>query len=195
MKKQQKQMLILLLVLVLLGAGFWGLRKYNQSRSEEPMEEETITVVEFDDEEILRFTYDYLGESYTFEKENDVWYYAEDHSLNIKQSQIKTMISKIAPLTVEQVLENVSDKIQYGLAEPSGDTTGIQYETASESIILEVGNYNSLMNVYYICMPSSSTVYTVKGNVITGFGYGLEELVKEEEVEEATEENVDVNIE
>ncbi len=181
MKKQQKQMLILLLVLVALGAGFMGLRQYNQAQSEKPVEEDTITVVDFDDEEILRFTYDYQDVTYTFEKEGDVWYYAEDHSLSINQSQIKTMIAKVAPLTVEQVIENVSNMTQYGLDEPSGDTTSIQYETASESIILEIGDYNSLANIYYVCMPSDTTVYAVKGNVVTGFSYALEDLIEEEE--------------
>lgn len=176
MKKQKKQLVLLVSVLVLLVAGFLGLKKYNEVQSEKPAEED-IVIVAFDDEDIERFSYDYQGEEYTFEKEDDVWYYTENPSLNLDQQQIKTMLAKIAPLKVEAVIPQVTDKLQYGLAELSGDTTNIRYETASESIVLEVGNYNSIENVYYVAMPSETTIYTVLGNVITGFSYTLEDLL------------------
>nr|WP_318685244.1 hypothetical protein [uncultured Acetatifactor sp.] len=39
MKKQKRQMLILLGILVLLGAGFFAVRQYNQNQSLQPQEE------------------------------------------------------------------------------------------------------------------------------------------------------------
>ena len=133
-------------------------------------------------DDITSFRYVYEGETYAFEKEDETWYYADDHSLNLNQDRIKAMILKVAPLKADQVIENVTDMSQYGLADP--DRT-IQYETADRSVIINVGNLNSMTSQYYIAFPSEMKVYVVATNVVTGFNYTLEDLV--EETTEATE--------
>ena len=90
-------------------------------------------------DDITSFSYVYEGEPYAFEKEDDTWYYADDHSLNLNQERIKAMILKVAPLKADQVIENVTDMSQYGLANPERT---IQYETADRSVIINVGNLN-----------------------------------------------------
>ena len=49
-------------------------------------------------DDITSFRYVYEGETYAFEKEDDTWYYADDHSLNLNQDRIKAMILKVAPM-------------------------------------------------------------------------------------------------
>ena len=185
MKKQQKQLIILLVVLVALAAGFFGLRQYNQLQSEKPEEEEEITVANLDRDSIIRFSYDYEGETYIFEKEGDTWYYTEDHSLNLNQNRITAMLAKVCPLTASQAIENVTDMTQYGL-DQSAKT--IQFETENESVIFYVGDYNSVSKIHYLCKPSETTVYTVDGQSVNIFDYALEDLIEEpEETETATE--------
>lgn len=181
MKKQQKQLLILLVILVALAAAFLGLKQYNKAQSEKPQEDEGITVANLNKDEIIRFSYDYEGETYYFEKEEDTWYDAEDHSLTLKQSGITAKLAKVSPLKAEQVIENVTDMTQYGLDEPSKT---LSFETATESVIFYIGDYNSVSQVYYLCKPSETTVYTVQAQYVTVFDYALEDLV--EESDEAT---------
>lgn len=94
------------------------------------------------------------------------------------------MILKVAPLKADQVIENVTDMSQYGLADPERT---IQYETADRSVIINVGNLNSMTSQYYIAFPSEMKVYVVATNVVTGFNYTLEDLVEVEETAEETE--------
>ena len=94
------------------------------------------------------------------------------------------MILKVAPLKADQVIENVTDMSQYGLANPERT---IQYETADRSVIINVGNLNSMTSQYYIAFPSEMKVYVVATNVVTGFNYTLEDLVEVEETAEETE--------
>lgn len=178
MKKQKIQMLVLLAILVVLAAGFLGIRQYNQMQSEEPQEETGITVVDIAVEDIVRFSYDYEDVTYTFEKEEDTWYAAEDHSLNLVQTSVNSMITDVGPLVAEQVIENVTDMSQYGLAQPSRT---ISFETASESYIFYVGDFNDVSSVYYLCRPSETTVYVVPALTVNRFNRTLEELVEEEE--------------
>ena len=184
MKKKQRQMIGMLLALVVLAAAFLGIRQYNNNASSatSTTEDTQETVLDVNSDDITSFRYVYEGETYAFEKEDDTWYYTDDHSLNLNQDRIKAMILKVAPLKADQVIGNVTDMSQYGLADP--DRT-IQYETADRSVIINVGNLNSMTSQYYIAFPSEMKVYVVATNVVTGFNYTLEDLV--EETTEATE--------
>ncbi|WP_337537206.1 DUF4340 domain-containing protein [Waltera sp.] len=186
MKKKKRQMIEMLLALVVLAAVFLGLRQYNKNESADTSAaedtDETVLDVYYDD--ITNFSYVYEGETYSFEKEEDTWYYTGDHSLNLNQNRIKAMLLKVAPLKVNQVIENVTDMSQYGLANPERT---IQYETADRSVIINVGNLNSMTSQYYIAFPSEMKVYVVATNVVTGFNYTLEDLVEVEETAEETE--------
>ena len=177
-------MIGMLLALVVLTAAFLGIRQYNKNASSEnsTTEDTQETVLDVNSDDITSFRYVYEGETYAFEKEDETWYYADDHSLNLNQDRIKAMILKVAPLKADQVIENVTDMSQYGLADPERT---IQYETADRSVIINVGNLNSMTSQYYIAFPSEMKVYAVTTNVVTGFNYTLDDLV--EETTEATE--------
>ena len=184
MKKKQRQMIGMLLALVVLAAAFLGIRQYNKNASSaiSTTEDTQETVLDVNSDDITSFSYVYEGETYAFEKEDDTWYYTDDHSLNLNQDRIKAMILKVAPLKADQVIGNVTDMSQYGLANPERT---IQYETADRSVIINVGNLNSMTSQYYIAFPSEMKVYVVATNVVTGFNYTLDDLV--EETTEATE--------
>ena len=184
MKKKQRQMIGMLLALVVLAAVFLGIRQYNKNiaSATSTTEDTQETVLDVNSDDITSFRYVYEGETYAFEKKDETWYYTDDHSLNLNQERIKAMILKVAPLKADQVIENVTDMSQYGLADPERT---IQYETADRSVIINVGNLNSMTSQYYIAFPSEMKVYVVATNVVTGFNYTLEDLV--EETTEATE--------
>ena len=185
MKKQQRQLFILVGVLVVLLCAFLGLKQYNKVQADKPAaEEEKILVIDAA-AEVTQLAYDYEGEDCVFEKEADTWYAAQDHSLNIKQTRIASMVNGIAPLEASQAIENVTDLAQYGLTEPQRTIT---VETAAKSYILYVGDKNDLTSSYYVCFPSTSTVYVVSATDINRFNYGLDELV-EEETETSAEES------
>ena len=184
MKKKQRQMIGMLLALVVLAAAFLGIRQYNKNiaSATSTTEDTQETVLDVNSNDITSFRYVYEGETYAFEKKDETWYYTDDHSLNLNQERIKAMILKVAPLKADQVIENVTDMSQYGLANPERT---IQYETADRSVIINVGNLNSMTSQYYIAFPSEMKVYVVATNVVTGFNYTLDDLV--EETTEATE--------
>ena len=97
MKKKQRQMIGMLLALVVLAAAFLGIRQYNKNASSatSTTEDTQETVLDVNSDDITSFRYVYEGETYAFEKEDDTWYYADDHSLNLNQDRIKAMILKV----------------------------------------------------------------------------------------------------
>ncbi len=186
MKRQQRQMLILIVVLCALGAAFFGLRQYNKTQAEKAAaeEEESILVLDVATEDVTAFSYDYQGQTYSFEKDGETWYASEDKSLSIKQSLLTGMLRGITPLTATQVLENVTDMEQYGL---ETSQQAIRLETAEASYTLNVGDENELTSGCYVSLPDSDTVYVVKVSDINSFEKTLEDLVEQPEESEESE--------
>lgn len=176
MKRQQRQTLVLLLVLAALGGVLFGVRRYNRIREERGEEPEGEVILAVDSDEIIRYGFDYEGESYVLEKEGDTWYDAENHARNLYQYRAAALTEGVAPLVATQVIENVSDLGQYGLEEPQRT---IFYETATESYTLYVGDKNTVTASYYVSLPSDSNVYVVEGAAINRFNVTLESLTDE----------------
>lgn len=174
MKGQNKQMLVMVLILVFLVGAFFGLKQYNKVQGEKGGEETGEVVADVSKEDIVKLSYDYEGVTYTFEKVDGTWYYAEDHSQKIMQYLIDNMALMVGPMKADQVIENVTDLSQYGLTEPSRT---ISFETADASYTFEVGDYNSASGVYYLHKPSETTVYAVPSEVVSIFNKTLEDVV------------------
>lgn len=186
MKKQRIQLVLLLVILLALGAGLFAIRRYNEVQAQKPVEtEEKDTVIEGSPEDIVRFSYDYEGERYVFEKEDGTWYVEGDHSMEVTQYYITAMLSGIMPLVVEQTLEDVSDFSQYGLEEPQRNIT---LETEEGSYVLWVGDSNAITNMRYVRVNSGTDVYTLSQTLITRFDRSLDDIVT---VPDDEEENPD----
>ncbi len=208
MKKQGRNFVVLVAVLAVLAAGYFLLVQYNKDQQErESNQTEGEVLVDLDREDILRFSYVYDGETYVFEKaevtvvsqeseseaqsgddaKSDIepaeaqvescWVSTADRSLNLMQNRLESMAGKFTRIIAQNVITDVTDLSLYGLEEPSNT---LHWETAQENYTYDVGDYNSFGNVYYICEPGSHTVYAVTASLGTGFGYSLEELVREE---------------
>lgn len=176
MKKQQKQFIILLAVLVVLAAGFFALKYYNKVQSEKTEEPTGDVVFDVEEADIIKVTYDYSGETNSFEKVDDTWYYTEDHSLDINQYSINNMVSKWSGLRAEQTIENVTDMSQYGLDE---DARTVCFETASQSHIFLIGDSNAVTDVCYVRRMNDSTVYAVASSMVAVFNNTLDDVVKD----------------
>ena len=182
MKKSVRMVILLLVLVVLLGAVF-GLRKQNNNGNDTEVATETeITVLDVKKEDVVRISYDYEGENYSFEKQDGIWYSTPDTSLEVTQMFINSMAGIVAPLRAQQVLENVTNMSQYGLEK---DVRTIHFETAEASYDLEVGSYNAVADVYYMRKASDTTVYVVSSITVAAFDKELEDVIKT--TEEAAE--------
>ena len=188
MKKQPKQFLVLLVALVLLVGGYFGLRAYNkvsEEKAEQALQETMVTMIDGEVEDIVALSYDHNGETYSYEKEDGVWYYAPDHSLNLQQSMLTGMLEKYIPLVSRQKIENVTDYAQYGLDESAKRVT-LRTEEAEYTVY--VGAYNSITAATYFKMEGDTSVYVTTAAIAGSFNQTVEELIEEiSETEETTE--------
>ena len=189
MKKQKKQFFILMICLAVLIMGYFALQKYNEKQASLPVEDVAEPIMQVLSEEITEFSYVYEGETYSFVMEEETWKNKEDTSLNIDQTLIGNMVSRIGQMTAETTIENVTDLSLYGLDAPERTISFVTTEVSSQ---IQIGNYNSMQDVYYLRIDENTTVYAVTSSQLKSFKYTLEDLIVEEE--EVTEETVQEEI-
>jgi len=77
MKKQKRQLVILLAVLVILAGAVPGVRYFMEKReakeAQEAAEQKGDVIIDAAYEDVVKFSYDYEGVNYTFEKEEESW--------------------------------------------------------------------------------------------------------------------------
>ena len=183
MNKQKKQLLLLLLVLILAIVAFLFVSKMPDEDETEEAVSYTVTDLEPENVSKLVFTND-TG-TYTLTKQEDgTWMYEGDKTLDMDETAVENLISKVSALTSEDKIEQVKDVSEYGLDEP---VVTILVSDGTNSYTMLVGDYNDVTYTYYMCLENDmETVYTTTSYSISSFQSGIDDLIAEEE--ETTEE-------
>lgn len=192
MEKQKKQLIGLLAVLVVAIVVFFAVSKAADADTEE---DDTVTyaVNDLESDNVTRLVFTNSTATISLSKSGDDWVYEDDKTIDIDEDEVEKLIKKVAGLTSENKLENVTDLSQYGLDEPSGT---IMISDGTNTCTILVGNYNSMMTTNYICLESDkSTVYTTKNSTVSAFEVTVEDLTAEPETETETETETEVETE
>ena len=169
MKKSTK-LVSAVVVLAVLGGVYVGLNTYvsKEEKAESSSEEESKTEVfsvKTDDIKSLEFIVD--KKEVTFEKKDDSWVKKDETAFPVNQTTLDSAASAIETVEADRVLEDVEDLAEYGLDSPSNTVT---VDTADGTTKLNIGDYNTSTNQYYISKDDDdSTVYVVAADTVSPF--------------------------
>ena len=187
MEKQKKQFIVVLILLVVAVAAYLLLHVYNdkkEAKEEAEEDADTITITDFDADDVTAFSYQLNGETLSFTKDGDNWLYDGDASLDLDEDSITSMLSAISNLTTEEALEEYDSLSDYGLDTPSNTIT---VTTADGTITLLAGNQNEITNSYYMMTGDSDMVYLISTDLNSIFSSAVDDLIAEEEETETEE--------
>lgn len=193
MEKQKKQFVIVLAVLVVMILAYLGIRFYNSKQEEKEAAEEeaaTITITDFDTDDVTVFSYQLDGATLSFTKDGDDWFYDGDTTLDMDEDTIESMLSAVASLTAEEELEEYESLSDYGLESPENT---IVITTSDSTITLLVGDANEITGDYYVMTEDSDIIYLISTSLSSTFGVTVDELIAEEEETESVEETETVD--
>lgn len=186
MDGQKKQFIGICVLVIVCVAAYFGLKTYNEKAAEQEQKEEEskkIEAVSIDKDAVKSFSYQIDGNTITFEKEEDTWYYQPDHSINIDQDAISEMLDAVTAVTAEEKLENVEDTSEYGFDSP---TNVLTFTMEDGTRTITIGMQNEITSEYYIMDNNSSAIYVVETNLNTTFSKSVEDVTAEEEETEDT---------
>ena len=189
MKKQKKQLIIMIVFLGFLIISYFALGAYNDAQANKEEQEETIVVTDFDEENVVAFSYTYEEESNSFSKTDDVWSYDADATFDVDESIVDGMLSDVAYLTAQDYFDAYESLDNYGLDAPQMTVSMTLADGSTLKLML--GDYNDIVGTYYLMVEGDSNLYVVDSTLLDTFEVSyadLEYIVEETEtVSEETE--------
>ncbi len=188
---RKKQYLILIIVLVVVVAALLAVifGKRAQTRKAEEEAEAAIEYVNaFEVGDVAAFSYDYYGETVSFELQDDLWVCTGDTTMEIDADEVESFLTDISGMEADSVIEDAEDTDQYGISEPSQVLT-VEFSDGS-SLTYTFGIENEMVGGYYLQVTGTAdgtdgTVYLVDSSVVTS------DLSREAESFQAEEESTE----
>lgn len=195
MKNQKKQLLTLVTLFVFLIFAYIGLQIYNDNETKKEEEENTIVITEFTAEEVVAFSYDYNGSTYSYTLKDEAWIYDGDTTLDMDESLIVSMLTTAGSLLGQEKVSEYDSLDTYGLDAPVKTITFTFTDGTVQ--IIKIGTYNEILGFYYLMVEGDTNLYLVDGSIYDTFEVSDTELevVVEESVDENTEESTEESTE
>lgn len=182
MTNKQKRNCIILIVLLVFLIGVYGLVLLLVSQKEKKQEEEEnaalSTVVDADVSKITKFSYQVDNVTYTYEKDGEEWICTNDTSIDLEESQVETLLSNLSGVTTDTVFSDYESLEDYGLSEPENT---ISFTEDGEETILYLGEYNGILQKYYLKAEGKDEIYMLDGTLWSAFDVTPDSMVLEEE--------------
>ncbi|MGN0772524.1 MAG: DUF4340 domain-containing protein [Candidatus Ventricola sp.] len=181
--KRGKKMILLLGAWALLMIGYVCIGRMNETAVVSETEGSFSLWPEEKTVSSLTWTKD--GEEYAFSLGESVWTKDGDASFPVNQSALQNLAKKIAGLTADRELTDVTRPEDYGLAAPAFSVT-VRDEDGSETVYA-MGDQTPFEDGYYLSVSGSGSVYVIASSLATAFDKTLTQLASMESMPEVTD--------
>lgn len=118
-------------------------------------------------------SYNNNGETLSFEKDRNKWYYSKNKKYPITQSSLESLASTFQKVEAVRELKNADALKDYGLDKPTY-TVRVK-DKSGKSVIYYIGNATG--ENYYITYGDKSKIYTVSSDIASGLSSSLDDLI------------------
>lgn len=182
MKKQGKTIIAGLLVLCVLGGAYVGINyTKKQSAARAQAAEDTARTYLTDMGDVTSFSYENDGATLEFEKEDGIWYYAPDHSVNLVQSTLESMAADVKKIEITRTLEGGDGLEEYGLTEPANRINIRDADGNTQTVLIG----NAAGDDIYACLEGQETVTVIGSELQNMTEKTLEEVSEVDEKKES----------
>lgn len=180
MKKQGKTIIAGLLVLCVLGGAYVGINyTKKQSAARAQAAEDTARTYLTDMGDVTSFSYENDGATLEFEKEDGIWYYAPDHSVNLVQSTLESMAADVKKIEITRTLEGGDGLEEYGLTEPANRINIRDADGNTQTVLIG----NAVGDDIYACLEGQETVTVIGSELQNMTEKTLGDLTEADETE------------
>ena len=187
MEKKTRTIGILLLVLLALLITFFGLKKWNTSKSEaEEKKKENAVVHIFETDSLESIEYkEASGEEMSFVKEDDTWEYAPDTTIALTESSMQNMEDAFSDIQAVKEIKNPDDLSDYGFDSPEYNLTLTGKDGEAHKFL--IGNASG--ENYYFMEDGTEKVYTVSADLISEMVWQLADVAEKDSFVTVTSDN------
>lgn len=182
MTKQAKTLITLAVIVVVCGAGYLGLRAWNDSQSEV---DDTVYITQLGDPTALSVTNQYGG--FAFTKGEEGWKRDDDSDFPTDQDALDDLAGQAGKLAAVRTIADPEDLSSYGLNEPAMEVN-LTDEDGTQVKLLIGSTLDS--GDYYAKLDGSDTVYTIASTLPEALDIQVDELIALAQFPSLSEDNI-----
>lgn len=181
MKKQKIQMLVIVVILLLCIVAYFLATRYAKQQEQRDKDSETqgqvnLTVIDPDD--VDAFSYIADGTTYSYTNNKDTWTCENDTSLKMDADSIATLLGNLKKITAAEAIDDYDSTADYGLDQPQNTIT---VTCGNETTTIDIGDYNEMLQEYYIKISGDDKIYLVDSTLKDAFSKKPDTMVQQEE--------------
>lgn len=178
MKRGKKLILLLAILLVAVG----GYLVVSKIAANQDKEDEGIIAFAIDSADVTKISWTYLDNdiSLIYDRSNEKWRYEADDSFPVDETYPKNMLTKLASVTADRKLTDVTDFSEYGLDDPTVVISIVDSHGGTTKFT--IGDQNASTSNYYMRINDESNVYLVGETFLQAFSYKLYDIVAMDEI-------------
>lgn len=178
MKKQKIQLIIFAVFLVIFITGYFMIKNSNIKDENDLEKTSDIKVTDVTSTDVIEMEYLKDGKTLDFVKDGDSWYYKDDKSIPIIQTDLTTMLDYACSISTKTVIDAPEDLKTYGLNNPA-NTISLTLKDGSIVQIM-IGDYLSITGDYYAMVTGDDNIYAISSYYATSFDKSLDDLTEKE---------------
>lgn len=181
MKKQKIQMLVIVVILLLGIVAYFVATQYAKKQEQRDKDSETqgqvsLSIANADD--VDSFSYIVDDTTYSYTKNGDSWTCENDTSLKLDSDSIAALLNNLKKVTAAEAIADYDSIADYGLDQPQNTIT---VTCGDETTTVDIGDYNEMLQEYYIKVSGDDKVYLVDSILKDAFSKTPDTMVQQEE--------------
>lgn len=181
MKKQKIQMLVIVVILLLCVVAYFAATQYTKKQEQRDKDSETqgqVNLTIADPDDVDAFSYILDDTTYSYTKSGDTWTCENDTSLKMDADSIDSLLDNLKKVTAAEAIDDYDSVADYGLDQPQNTIT---VTCGNETTTIDIGDYNEMLQEYYIKVSGDDRIYLVDSTLKDAFSKTPDTMVQQEE--------------
>lgn len=160
-KKQRTNVILLLFLIIIMVVAAVTINSKKEDEQSVDTQTGNYEIFDITEADIVKFDYTFKDQKFAFEKKDAEWIYTTDKNFPVATDRVSNQfINTVASISASRKVVDGKERLKdFGLLDPYSKVT--IYDKEDKPYEFHIGDFNKILKLYYMYVPSEETVYMV----------------------------------